>query len=386
MKKIISLLILLLMGFMLAGCKLDENVPDDTPKTYEKTLFPSSCCQAATDLGDGWVPVWCDEFEGETVDLTKWNLVDDVWRNNEELQYYSPDNIFVEDGKLVIEARKETLSDKEYTSGRMNTQYKGDWLYGRVIVRAKMPSGRGTWPGIWMMPTESVYGEWPNSGEIDIMEYVGFDQNMCHGTVHTSKYNWTKNTHTMYSMLWPSVEEVFVNYEMVWEPGLIKLFVDGELLGSFAYIAENEQTTIYHQAWPFDQPFYFILNLAIGGPWAASEGIDDDAFPTRLEVDYVRVYQRDYPYVDRQAPNPIETIIQSQSMYKYMVYWDVPEDDYEIEYYEIYIDGELHQTSTVNSCFIKGLSPRTNYLLEVVAVDFAGNKSLPTALDFSYGW
>jgi beta-glucanase (GH16 family) len=274
----------------------------------------------------------------------------------------------------------------EYTSGRLNTQLKGEWLYGRIVIRAKMPHGRGTLPGFWMMPAEETYGAWPKSGEIDIMEYVGYDPNKIYGSCHTEKYNHIKGNQPTDSLLWTMVEEVFVNYEMIWEPGSIQLFVDGEPLLSYSYVPEDNQSVPYNQAWPFDINFFFLICLSIGGNWGGVEGIDNDAFPTRLEVDYVRVYQRDYPYVDRQTPNQIETIIQSQGMYKYMVYWDVPEDDYAIEYYEIYIDGELHGTSPVNSYLVKGLSPRTNYLLEVVAVDFAGNKSLPTALDFSYDW
>ena len=385
MKKTVSLFLLFIMGFMLTGCAMPEEEEDDIPKIYERTLFASDCCQAATDLGDGWVPVWCDEFDGETVDLDKWNIIDDVWMNNEELQYYSPNNILIEDGKLVIEARKESFMGKEYTSGRMNTQYKGDWLYGRVIIRAKMPHGRGTWPGIWMMPTNSTYGEWPNSGEIDIMEYVGHEPNIIHSTMHTQKYNWIKNTHTMYTASYPSLEETFVEYELIWEPGSLKTYYDGQLLATFGYNPVENQNVLYHQAWPYDQPFYMIFNLAIGGPWASSEGIDDDAFPTRLEIDYVRFYQRDYPYIDRDIPQSIHTITKGTSIYKSMFYWDVPEDDFFISHYEIYIDGNLHTTTTVNSYILSGFYPRTLYRLNVVAVDMAGNKSEPIDIEYSYG-
>lgn len=387
MKKTLLLSLLLTISFMLSACGSPNDSPDDLaddlPKTHERTLFQCENCYAASELDGDWIPVWCDEFDGDTLDLSRWNYAD-ATLPFDEVQYYSPNNIFIEDGKLIIEARKESFMDSEYTSGRINTKDKGDWLYGRIIVRAKMPPGIGTWAGIWMMTTDSVYGVWPNSGEIDIIEYVGFDQNRIHSTVHTGKYNWLKNTHTLYSMLLPSVEEVFVDYEMIWEPGSIKTFVNGEPLASFEYIPADNQNVEYHQAWPFDQKFYFILNLAIGGGWGGAQGIDDSIFPTRMEIDYVRFYQRDYPYLDRQIPKSIDTIYKGQVL-KALIYWDVPEDDYFIDYYEIYIDDNLFGTSSVNSFFFAGLFPRTTYCLQVVAVDFAGNKSKPIDIEYSYG-
>ena len=384
MKKTVSLFLLFIMGFMLTGCEMPEE-EDDIPKTYERTLFASDCCQAATDLGDGWVPVWCDEFDGETVDLDKWNVEEGSGYPNNELQAYSSNNVFLEDGKLVLEARKENLYDMEYTSGRVNTQLKGDWLYGRMIIRAKMPHGRGTLPGFWMMPTEETYGAWPKSGEIDIMEYVGYDPNKIYGSFHTEKYNHLKGNQPTASLLWTMVEEVFVNYEMIWEPGSIQLFVDGEPLLSYSYVPEDNQNVPYHQAWPFDIPFFLLLCLSIGGNWGGLEGVDDNIFPTRTEIDYVRFYQRDYSYVDRDIPQSIDTIIKSTGMYKSMFYWDIPEEDYSINHYEIYIDGNLHGTTNVNSYLLTGHFPRTMYRLNVVAVDMAGNKSEPIDIEYSYG-
>lgn len=396
MKKTIFLSLFIIFGFILSACSLStpepDIIPDETPdiipdeipdKVPEGTLFPCEDCHAEAEIGDDWIPIWCDEFDGDSVDVNKWNFEDQPSPWNEEVQYYSPNNIFTEDGKLIIEARKESLGGREYTSGRMHTQNKGDWLYGRVIVRAKMPTGRGSWPAIWMIPTDSVYGNWPLSGEIDIMEYVGYDQNKIHGNFHTSKYNWMKSNNIGTSVMVENVEERFIDYEMIWKPGSISLYVDGEFLVAYEYIASIEKNVPYHQAWPFDQKFYLVLNLALGG-WGGVQGIDDEAFPMRYEIDYVRVYQRDYPYIDSQAPAPIDTVIMGESIFKSMIYWDVPDDDYGIEYYEIFINNNLHGTSTVNSFLVSGLFSRTKYCLSVVAVDFAGHKSEPVPIEFSY--
>lgn len=365
---------------MLFGCESKTIIK-------ERTLIPCDDCHQDAEMGDDWIPIWCDEFDGELVDLDKWNMEDSYWPNgdtNGELQYYSPNNIFVEDGKLIIEARKEVMSPRNFTSGRMNSKDKGDWLYGRAIVRAKMPLGAANWPGIWMLPTENIYGNWPHSGEIDIAEYFGWDTYKVHGYFHTSKYNWIKNNHIGGNLILSDTVEAFHNYEMIWEPGRINLFVDEEPLATYTYTASNEQNVNYSSPWPFDQKFHMVLNLAIS-EFGGMTNIDEVSFPTRFEIDYVRYYQRDYPYIDVEVPKPIQTIYKGQSIYKSLIYWDIPEDDYEIEYYEIYINDVLHGTSPVNSFIIKGLFPKIIYRLQVVAVDFAGHKSeFQTPMEYSY--
>jgi beta-glucanase (GH16 family) len=377
MKKYLILSMMITALFVLSAC---------TPSNQNKpTIFPAVGCELATDLGDGWVPVWCDEFSGDTVDTTKWSVENTSWGGgNQEVQYYSPNNITVEDGKLIIEARKETFMGKEYTSGRMNSRYKGDWLYGRVVARAKMPTGRGTWSAIWMLPTWNEYGTWPRSGEIDIMEYVGYDKNKIHGTIHTDKFNHNKGTQLGSSMLYPGVEDTFINYEMIWEPGSIKLYVDGESLVSFAYNPAVNQDVLYHQAWPFDQEFHLILNLAIGGTWGGVQGIDDLVFPTRMEVDYVRVYQKDHRFIDYEAPSQVTNVFKANNIIKNMIYWPVASDDAGVQYYEIYVDDRLHGTSRVNSFVVTGLLPNVTFRIGVVAVDFSGKKSEPKVIDFLY--
>ena len=234
--------------------------------------------------------VWSDEFEYSGLpDETKWSY--DVgghgWGNNES-QYYTEartENVRVENGVLTIEARKEDFEGSGYTSTRLVSRNKGDWKYGRFEIRAKLPSGRGTWPAIWMLPTDWVYGGWPASGEIDIMEHVGYDMNRIHGTIHTEAFNHTKGTQVGRSVLASDVASEFHVYSLEWWPDRIDIFLDGE-----KYFTVSDNGTGF-AAWPFDQRFHLLLNIAVGGAWGGAQGIDDSIFPQRMEVDYVRVYE-----------------------------------------------------------------------------------------------
>jgi len=241
--------------------------------------------------GDGWKLAWSDEFNGSGLpDASKWGY--DVggsgWGNG-EAQFYTDrrlENARQEGGRLIIEARREDWGGKAYTSARLVSRGKGDWLYGKFEMRAKVPAGRGTWPGLWMLPTDWKYGGWPASGEIDIMEHVGFDPNVIHGTVHTQAYNHTIGTQKGKAIAVGDATNAFHTYSLEWTPERIDIFVDGTRYFSFA----NEHAG--SARWPFDQRFHFVMNLAVGGSWGAVKGIDDGAFPERLEVDWVRVYQR----------------------------------------------------------------------------------------------
>ncbi len=232
--------------------------------------------------------VWSDEF-GYTgaPDPAKWGY--DVggggW-GNDELQYYTSrlENARVEGGRLIIEARKENYGGRAYTSARLVTRHKGDWRYGRFEIRAKLPRGRGTWPAIWMLPTDWVYGGWPNSGEIDIMEHVGHDMQRIHGTIHTKDFNHMLGTQIGSSIVAGGVDTAFHDYAMEWRPHRIDVFMDG-----VRYFSVTDNGTGFG-AWPFDQRFHLLLNIAIGGTWGGLEGVDDSIFPQRLEVEHVRVY------------------------------------------------------------------------------------------------
>lgn len=245
---------------------------------------------------DGYRLVWSDEFnQAGLPDSTRWgydagdgcpNLCG--WGNNER-QYYTvgrAENARVEDGHLVIEAHKEPFETREYTSARLVTRHKGDWRYGRIEVRAQLPSGRGTWPAIWMMPTERKYGGWPASGEIDIMEHVGYEPDSIYGTVHTKAYNHVRKTQRGKRIFIPDSERAYHVYTMDWTPEKIDFFVDDQRYHSFP----NEGSG--PDAWPFDQPFHLILNIAVGGNWGGKMGVDDSIWPQRMLVDYVRIYQK----------------------------------------------------------------------------------------------
>lgn len=236
-------------------------------------------------------PTWADEFNYTGLpDHTKWSY--DVgskyngWGNN-ELQFYTdanPENVFVKNGRLHITARKKVHGDFNYTSTRMISKGKGDFLYGRFEARARVPKGRGTWPAIWMLPSESTYGGWPHSGEIDILEHVGYDPDVVHISVHTQAYHHSIQTQkTAFTKIEAATEE-FHLYRIDWTPEYIKGFIDDKELFHF----DNEDKT--YKEWPFDQKFHWIINLAVGGFWGGAEGVDDSIFPATFEVDYVRVY------------------------------------------------------------------------------------------------
>lgn len=235
-------------------------------------------------------PMWADEFDGTGLpDVSKWNY--DVggngWGNN-ELQYYtnaSTNNVKVENGKLVITAIQENVGGNNYTSARLVSKNKGDFLYGRIEVNAKLPVGKGTWPAIWMLPTDWAYGGWPKSGEIDIMEHVGYDPNVVHVSVHTEAYNHGINTQKTASKQIPTAQSEFHKYRVDWTPYSIKGYFDDQLV--FTFVNEGQG----YAKWPFDKKFHILLNIAVGGNWGGQQGIDSSAFPAKLEVDYVRVYK-----------------------------------------------------------------------------------------------
>jgi len=240
--------------------------------------------------------VWSDEFDYEGLpDETKWSYDEGTgcpfvcgWGNN-ELEYYTvkqAKNARVENGHLIIEAHQENLKYNNFTSARLVTKGKGDWTYGRVEVRSKNPRGKGTWPAIWMLPTENIYGVWPRSGEIDIMEHVGYEPDTIYGTVHTLAYNHNRGTQKGDKLYVPDSESEFHVYSIDWTEEKIDFFIDDQQYFSF----ENEN--ISSKEWPFDQAFHLILNIAVGGNWGGKYGIDPTIWPQRMEVDYVRVYQK----------------------------------------------------------------------------------------------
>lgn len=236
------------------------------------------------------VLVWSDEFNyNGAPDSTKWSY--DIgghgWGNN-ELQYYTnnPKNVRVENGNLIIEAHKDSLENNAYTSTRIISKKKGDWLYGKIEIRAKLPQGRGTWPAIWMLSTDWKYGGWPASGEIDIMEHVGYNQNVVHGTAHSELYNHVKQTQNEGKVTVANVHEEFHTYTLNWTKDQLDFLVDNNVFHTIKRKPEDD-----YKGWPFDQPFHLLMNIAVGGNWGGQQGVDETIWPQRMEVDYVRVYQ-----------------------------------------------------------------------------------------------
>jgi len=243
--------------------------------------------------------VWSDEFDVAGLpDATKWSY--DTERNsagwyNNELQYYAAaraTNSNVENGMLVITARKEDLSTaglgdwsgQKYSSARLITRDKTSWTYGFIEVRARLPCGTGTWPAIWMLskPPES---RWPDDGEIDIMEQVGFDPGVIHGTMHTGAYNHTRGNAMTATTTVPDACNEFHRYQLTWTANRIAVGVDDRNY----YQYSNDHSG--NAEWPFDSPQFLILNIAVGGDWGGQMGVNDAIFPVRMEIDYVRVYQ-----------------------------------------------------------------------------------------------
>lgn len=235
--------------------------------------------------------VFNDEFNGEGLpDSSKWGYEVGYIRGN-ELQYYTNarlENCYLQDGVLNIVARNDNFEADgtvhEITSASVHTKDKGKWKYCRVDVRAKLPSSRGTWPAIWMMPNNDVYGYWPNSGEIDIMENVGFDPNKIHFTAHCRDINGGNTKyHSSYNV--PTCFSEFHVYSLIWTEDKLTWLVDNKQRFSI------KNTAASWTSWPFCQDFYLILNLAYGGDWGGQQGVDLSQLPQTYQIDYVRVYQ-----------------------------------------------------------------------------------------------
>jgi beta-glucanase (GH16 family) len=237
-----------------------------------------------------YVQVWGDEFNTPGLpDSTKWGYEVGKIRNA-ELQYYTSkrlENARIEDSVLIIEARKEKYSGADYTSASIISKGIGDWKYGKIEISAKVPTGKGTWPALWMMPTYSEYGGWPRSGEIDVMEYIGVEPQKLHYTCHFEGTNGTGHQSSgTGSTFIANPFNQFIKYVMIWTPDKIEWYANDRKFHEY-----RKQPTFDYRSWPFDKEFYLILNLAYGGSWGGYAGVDDTKLPHKFLIDYVRVYQ-----------------------------------------------------------------------------------------------
>ncbi len=259
-------------------------------------LFFAGNSPAQTNRGTinkKWKLVWSDEFNYIGLpDSTKWKYDTEGnaanWGNFEDQQYTigKLENGRVENGKLYIIALKKETEGKKYSSVRLNS--KEAWQFGRIEISAKLPDGRGTWPAIWMMPGGWSFkdGNWPTIGEIDIMEHVGHDLGVIHASAHSKDYQWQAATQKTAIISVPDATKNFHTYAFEWDAEIMKAFVDDSLY----FVYKNEG--LGESKWPYNKPFYLILNLAVGGAWGRTKGIDDAAFPQTMEVDYVRFYKQ----------------------------------------------------------------------------------------------
>jgi beta-glucanase (GH16 family)/glycerophosphoryl diester phosphodiesterase len=237
-----------------------------------------------------WKLIWSDEFNYTGLpDTSKWgyDIGGNGWGNN-ELQYYTQadtNNVMVKNGLLSIIARKEKRENKDYTSTRMVTRDKADWIHGRIEIRAKLPKGRGTWPAGWMLGSNIKQVGWPQCGEIDIMEHVGYDPDTIVGSLHTTAYNHVKGTQKTQRLFIKNPYTEFHTYTIEYTTEKMDFLLDDVMY----LTVKNEHKT--EKEWPFDLPQYLLLNLAVGGNWGGTKGVDETIFPVALEVDYVRVFQ-----------------------------------------------------------------------------------------------
>lgn len=262
-----------------------------------KTLIPLFCCFLlsfplfAESAAPGLNLVWSDEFEGPEVDKTQWAFGGGAGGfGNNEMQWYTnkPENATIEDGVLVITTLKKKMAGWPYTSAKLMS--RSSWTYGRIEARAQLPVGVGSWPAIWMLPVDGAgYGKgWPDSGELDLMEHVGFNPGNVVFTAHTGAFNHKIGTQKSRSVSVPDAQSVYHVYGIDWSPEKVDFLLDGEVVYTFANMHQT------YLEWPFDKPFYLIINTAAGGDWGGQEGVDNASLPWKFRVDWVRVYGADH--------------------------------------------------------------------------------------------
>ena len=239
---------------------------------------------------DGWMLQWSDEFNGTSLDGSKWQL--ELNEGDHGMSAYTsrPQNLYVSDGCLVIQAQKENYSGKPYTSSQISSRNKGHWKYGRFDIRAKLPYGKGMWPAIWMMPNNPAYGGWPRSGEIDIMENLGDNTQLLIATLHYGTTNqMSQGTYTTPAD--QSLSDTFHVYTMIWDTNSFAFYLDST--HNYWNCDEWSPNNVAYPK-PFDQSFFMMFDLAVGGSWGGPPD-NSTVFPQKMLVDWIRVYKRQHP-------------------------------------------------------------------------------------------
>ncbi len=283
--------LVLIFIFLLPGCeskdKSSESDPDPIPDT---SSLPDV---NAPDYWEGAQLVWSDEFDGDALDPEKWTFETGAhgWGNNEWQEYVEEGVTEVSDGTLKITAHKPGPGGHvgDYHSARLNSLKA--FTFGRLEFRAKLPQhkGNGIWPALWMLGSSIGSVGWPDCGEIDIMEYVSFEPGQMHFSLHSKANNHREGTQvTSGPIPLEDIEEAFHVYGILWTRDYLKFYLDDPENVKLFFPRPSPTTA---ENWPFGQPFYFLMNIAVGGDWGGLQGVDDSIFPAVMEVDYVRVYQ-----------------------------------------------------------------------------------------------
>lgn len=294
LNKVFRLVLLSFLGLFINSCGTSSGKETaELEQEVKEEIEEPKVDYNAPDYWNNAELVWSDEFDGTSLSLENWKYETGQhgWGNNEWQNYVANDNVEVSDGTLKISAIKVGTGQKigDYTSARLNSIQA--FTFGRMEIRAKIPEdkGKGIWPALWMLGENITYVGWPTCGEIDMMEYVSYDPNKVHFTIHSAANNHVDGTQaTSGPVDLETIEEEFHNYGLLWTDEYLKFYVDDidNIMFTFqkpgGYNANN---------WPFSKPFYFLMNIAVGGNWGGLQGVDDRLFPAVMEVDYVRVYQ-----------------------------------------------------------------------------------------------
>ena len=300
-----------LMTGLVSGCGSTDEAKDQQGSESNGTSQNSAAESTEIPEIEGYSLLWNDEFNGDKLDTTCWQYDphEPGWTNSELQEYTtSEENVFTKDGVLHLKAikTKDENGNDYYTSGKIKGQNLKDFMYGKVVVRAKVPEGQGLWPAIWMMPTdEGHYGQWPKCGEIDIMETLGHEPEKAYGTLHYGEpHGEQQGTYTLENG--ETFASDFHEFSVEWEPGEFRWYIDGNLyhtVNDWFTAVDGEDDKPYPA--PFDQTFFVQLNLAVGGTWPGNPDATTNFDNAEFQVDYVRVYQK--PEYDTNVTKPLPT-------------------------------------------------------------------------------
>ncbi|MCU0381379.1 MAG: family 16 glycosylhydrolase [Chitinophagaceae bacterium] len=279
---------------LLISNPVNGTLPNNTVRGYitndDTQIFFDDAGYNTPNTYPGYTLVWADEFDGNALNLSDWNFETGDgcpnvcgWGNNELEWYTNGENLYLQRGKLIIEARNENVGGKNYTSSRITTQRKKSFQYGRIDIRAKMPYGQGIWPALWMLGNNISTVGWPACGEMDMMELLGHEPNKVHATAHYATGAGARNISKSITKT-ESFSDAFHVFSLVWVQDKIQFLVDDQLINE---VTKND---IAPNNYPFNEPFFFIFNIAVGGNWPGSPN-STTTFPQWMFVDYVRVFQ-----------------------------------------------------------------------------------------------